>query len=94
VVPDNPAPPTSQDPQSLVDKSAWNAQPPFSQRQLTECFRVGAKRFGWEKRSARPGQVRDGRWLVGMGVASALRDNLLTRSAARVRLDRRGVVTV
>jgi xanthine dehydrogenase YagR molybdenum-binding subunit len=94
VVPDNPAPPKSQDPQSLVDEGNWNAQPPFSQRQLTECFRVGAKRFGWEKRSVRPGQMRDGRWLVGMGVASALRDNLLTRSAARVRLDRRGVVTV
>jgi CO/xanthine dehydrogenase Mo-binding subunit len=39
-------------------------------------------------------QVRDGRWLVGMGVASALRDNLLTKSAARVHLDRRGVLTV
>jgi xanthine dehydrogenase YagR molybdenum-binding subunit len=94
VVPDNPAPPPSQDPQSTAGKDTWNPQPPFSQRQLSECFRVGAKRFGWEKRSARPGQVRDGRWLVGMGVASALRDNLVTRSAARVRLDRRGVVTV
>jgi xanthine dehydrogenase YagR molybdenum-binding subunit len=29
-----------------------------------------------------------------MGVASAFRDNLLTKSAARVRLDRRGFVTV
>jgi xanthine dehydrogenase YagR molybdenum-binding subunit len=29
-----------------------------------------------------------------MGVASAFRDNLLTKSAARVRLDRRGVLTV
>jgi CO/xanthine dehydrogenase Mo-binding subunit len=43
---------------------------------------------------AKPGQVRDGRWLVGMGVAAAFRDNLLTKSAARVRLDRRGIVTV
>jgi xanthine dehydrogenase YagR molybdenum-binding subunit len=29
-----------------------------------------------------------------MGVAAAFRDNLLTKSAARVRLDRRGIVTV
>jgi xanthine dehydrogenase YagR molybdenum-binding subunit len=94
VVPDNPAPPPSKDPQSQAGTDTWNAQPPFSQRQLTECFRVGAKRFGWDKRSARPGQTRDGRWLIGMGVASALRDNLVMKSAARVRLDRRGVVTV
>jgi xanthine dehydrogenase YagR molybdenum-binding subunit len=38
--------------------------------------------------------VRDGRWLVGMGVAAAFRDNLLTKSAARVSIDRRGIVTV
>ena len=34
-----------------------------------------------------PAQVRDGRWLVGMGMAAAFRNNLLTKSAARVRLD-------
>src|SRR3546814_4781783 len=43
---------------------------PFSQCRFVECLREGAKRFGWERRSARPGAVRDGRWLVGMGVAS------------------------
>jgi xanthine dehydrogenase YagR molybdenum-binding subunit len=67
---------------------------PFSQRQLIECFRVGAQKFGWEKRNARPGQVRDGRWLVGMGTASAFRNNISMKSGARVRLDRRGFVTV
>ena len=41
-----------------------------------------------------PAQVRDGRWLVGMGVAAAFRNNLLTKSAARVRLDSDGIVTV
>ncbi|KRA74569.1 xanthine dehydrogenase [Lysobacter sp. Root667] len=69
-------------------------QRPFSQRRLVECLRTGAERFGWNKRSAKPGSVRDGRWLVGMGVAAAFRNNLLTRSAARVRLDDKGTVTV
>ena len=41
-----------------------------------------------------PAQVRDGRWLVGMGIAAAFRNNLVTKSAARVRLDGRGIVTV
>ena len=66
----------------------------FSQRQLVECLRVGAERFGWSRRSATPGQRREGRWLVGMGMAAGFRNNLLTKSGARVRLDGRGVVTV
>jgi xanthine dehydrogenase YagR molybdenum-binding subunit len=66
---------------------------PYSQRQLNECLKIGADKFGWARR-ARPGVVRDGRWLVGMGVAAAFRNNLTMKSAARVRLDARGVVTV
>jgi xanthine dehydrogenase YagR molybdenum-binding subunit len=67
---------------------------PFSQRRFVECLRTGAERFGWNERQAKPGSVRDGRWLVGMGMASAFRNNLLTKSGARVRLDDRGIVTV
>ncbi len=67
---------------------------PFSQRHLIECLRTGAERFGWSKRQGRPGQARDGRWLIGYGVAAGIRNNLLQKSAARVRLDGRGVVTV
>ena len=66
----------------------------FSQRRFVECMRQGAERFGWNKRQAQPGKVRDGRWLVGMGVASAFRNNMVMKSAARVRLDQNGMVTV
>lgn len=71
-----------------------NPQRRFSQRNFVECLRTGAERFGWDKRSKTPGSVRDGDWLVGVGVASAFRNNLLTKSGARVRLDGRGIVTV
>ena len=71
-----------------------NPSRPFSQRQLVECLRLGADRFGWSGRSAAPGKVRDGRWLIGLGVAAAFRNNLVTNSAARVHLDQRGMVTV
>jgi xanthine dehydrogenase YagR molybdenum-binding subunit len=67
---------------------------PFSHRNLIGCMRLGAERFGWSKRTPAPGKTREGRWLVGIGVAAAIRNNLLTRSAARVRLDNRGIVTV
>ncbi|MFS0773520.1 aldehyde oxidoreductase molybdenum-binding subunit PaoC [Sphingomonas sp. 1P08PE] len=66
----------------------------FSQRQLVECLKLGADRFGWQNRNAKPAQVRDGRWLVGMGVAAGFRNNLLMKSAARVGIDARGMVTV
>jgi xanthine dehydrogenase YagR molybdenum-binding subunit len=66
----------------------------FSQRQLTECLKSGAERFGWNKRDPQSGKVRDGRWLVGMGVAAAYRGAPVMKSAARVRLDSRGIVTV
>jgi xanthine dehydrogenase YagR molybdenum-binding subunit len=71
-----------------------NAARPFSQRRLVECMRTGAERFGWNQRGARPGLVRDGRWLVGMGMAAAFRNNQVTKSGARVALDARGIVTV
>jgi xanthine dehydrogenase YagR molybdenum-binding subunit len=67
---------------------------PFSQRQLIQCMRMGAERFGWRDRTPKPGQRREGQWLVGMGMAAGFRNNLLTKSGARVRLDNQGVVTV
>jgi xanthine dehydrogenase YagR molybdenum-binding subunit len=67
---------------------------PFSSRKLVECLRIGAERFHWSRRSPQPGQVRDGRWLVGMGMASAFRNNLVQKSGARARVDGRGVVTI
>lgn len=66
----------------------------FSHRNLVGCLRTGADRFGWDKRNPQPGKTRQGRWLTGMGMAAAFRNNLLTKSGARVRLDNRGVVTV
>jgi xanthine dehydrogenase YagR molybdenum-binding subunit len=66
----------------------------FSQRQLTECLKGGAERFGWSKRDPQSGKARDGRWLLGLGVAAAYRGAPVMKSAARVRLDSRGIVTV
>ena len=66
----------------------------FSQRQLIECLRMGADKFGWSQRNPKPRSVRDGRWLVGMGVAAGFRNNITMKSAARVGIDRKGMVTV
>jgi xanthine dehydrogenase YagR molybdenum-binding subunit len=44
---------------------------PFSSRSTRECYRVGAERFGWSRRNAKPRSMRDGRLLIGWGMASA-----------------------
>ncbi len=67
---------------------------PFSQRHLVACLDEGARRFGWHKRHPEPGQVREGEWLIGHGMASCIRINQLSEARARVRLQTDGRVTV
>ncbi|MFA4914136.1 MAG: xanthine dehydrogenase family protein molybdopterin-binding subunit, partial [Burkholderiaceae bacterium] len=71
-----------------------NPERKFSKRQLVQCLRTGAEKFGWQNRATRPGERRDGRWLIGMGVAAAFRNNLVMKSGARLRLSPEGHVTV
>ncbi|WP_394834054.1 xanthine dehydrogenase family protein molybdopterin-binding subunit [Pendulispora rubella] len=44
---------------------------PWSSKSLRECYRRGAEKFGWSRRTPDPRSMRDGRWLVGWGMASA-----------------------
>jgi xanthine dehydrogenase YagR molybdenum-binding subunit len=67
---------------------------PYSSRHLVACLQEGARRFGWDKRNKKPAAVRDGRWLVGMGMAAATRGNPLRLSKANVRLSADGNATV
>ena len=88
VVPDNPAKPQSNDPQSKKPKAREQhiPHPPFSKRQLAECLREGAKRFGWEKRSPQPSKVREGRWFVGMAaICSFVRPEVSIATSRTVR---------
>jgi xanthine dehydrogenase YagR molybdenum-binding subunit len=52
---------TEQDPEKQL---------PYSSKSLRECYRVGAERFGWDKRSAQPRSMRQGDKLVGWGMAT------------------------
>ena len=59
---------------------------PFSSRSLLACYEQGARRFGWDRRTSEPRSMRDGRYLVGMGVAAATYPINQMPSSARVRL--------
>ncbi|MET8280079.1 xanthine dehydrogenase family protein molybdopterin-binding subunit [Micromonospora sp. NPDC005174] len=43
----------------------------FTSRNLVACLREGAQRFGWTGRDPTPRARRDGRWLIGTGVAAS-----------------------
>ncbi|WP_347302910.1 aldehyde oxidoreductase molybdenum-binding subunit PaoC [Croceibacterium sp. TMG7-5b_MA50] len=66
----------------------------YSDRNLSRCLTHGAERFGWSRRNATPAANRDGRWLVGMGVAAGYRGAPTQKSAARVRLQADGSLVV
>lgn len=57
---------------------------PFSREYLRDCYTIGAAKFGWDKRKAQPRQVRNGKQLVGYGMATATYP--ATRSAASVKM--------
>lgn len=66
---------------------------PWSSKHLDRCYRQGAERFGWARRSAKPGAMeRDGK-RIGWGMATAAYP--ARRSAATVRavMSRSGVAT-
>jgi xanthine dehydrogenase YagR molybdenum-binding subunit len=63
---------------------------PFSTRRLLDCYDEGARRFGWDTRNKR----REGEWLIGHGMAAALRGNFTVNAQARVRLETDGRAVV
>ncbi|RWH82972.1 MAG: xanthine dehydrogenase family protein molybdopterin-binding subunit [Mesorhizobium sp.] len=66
---------------------------PFSTRNLVTCMEEGARRFGWQRRNPTPGSTREGRKLIGYGMAAAIRPNYIGAATAQVAIDRDGRVT-
>ena len=67
---------------------------PFSTRALRECLTKGAARFGWDKRTPKSRSMRDGRYLIGQGVAAAIYTHWRWPGKARVTLKANGSALV
>ena len=67
---------------------------PFSTRALRECLTKGAARFGWDRRSPEPRSMRDGRYLIGQGMAAAIYTHWRWPGKARVTINGGGSVLV
>lgn len=66
----------------------------FARRGLREAYARGAARFRWADRNPEPRSMRDGRWLVGMGVATAYHPAWQLQANVTVRLSADGTVLV
>ncbi|QIP17488.1 xanthine dehydrogenase family protein molybdopterin-binding subunit [Spirosoma aureum] len=51
-----------------------NEDLPYSSKELRECFRQGAERFGWSKRNPEPRSMRTNHTLIGWGMAVGIWD--------------------
>ena len=68
-----------------ADKDPTNGNP-WSSKSLKQCYARGAELFGWSKRNPKAGATRNGRLLVGMGMATASYPVHNSQGTARVRL--------
>ena len=59
---------------------------PFSSKSLRECYRAGAEAFGWARRVPRPRSMREGRELIGWGMATATYPTNQSPASARATL--------
>jgi xanthine dehydrogenase YagR molybdenum-binding subunit len=67
---------------------------PFSNRNLVECLREGARRFGWATRDHRPRLRREGHLFVGTGLAATSFSTGAFPSSASITAETDGTFTV
>lgn len=71
-----------------------SANKPWSTRRLREAYAAGADAFGWAKRNPRPRSMRDGKQLIGYGVAAGTYPVRRTPGEAMVRILSNGTIEV
>lgn len=67
---------------------------PFSSKELRECYRQGAEKFGWSERSLEHRSMKRGNRLVGYGMSSGIWDVIALPAKAKVTLTKAGKLIV
>lgn len=63
---------------------------PYTSKQLRECYARGAETFGWSRRNPAPRSMRDGKELIGWGMATGVWEALQMPVAVRIALTANG----
>ncbi|HEV7438556.1 MAG TPA: xanthine dehydrogenase family protein molybdopterin-binding subunit [Methylobacterium sp.] len=90
---------TGQDPIQLrlknyTERDQTMEDKPFGSKALKSCFAQGAERFGWGKRNPEPRSMREGRELVGWGMATGVWESMMMKSGAHAILTADGKLEV
>lgn len=67
---------------------------PWSSKYLKECYELGAERIGWSKRDPRPGSMRSGGMMVGIGMSTGIFGANRGKAAAKARLMANGSLVI
>src|SRR5919197_248195 len=70
------------------------ADRPYSSKQLRECYRQGAEKFGWSKRNPQPRSMREGNELIGWGLATGIWEAMQMPASAKAALTANGSVEI
>ncbi|MBV8521812.1 MAG: xanthine dehydrogenase family protein molybdopterin-binding subunit, partial [Acetobacteraceae bacterium] len=66
----------------------------LTSKELRACYTQGAERFGWHKRPPPPRSMREGRELIGWGMATGVWEAMFEKTSARAVLTREGKLEV
>ena len=67
---------------------------PWSSKSLRQCYEQAGQKFGWSRRTPAVGSMKDGRLLMGQGMASAIYPAGRLPASARVKLLANGTAVV
>jgi xanthine dehydrogenase YagR molybdenum-binding subunit len=67
---------------------------PYSSKELRECYRQAAEKFGWSKRNPRPRSMKEGNELVGWGMATGIWEAMQMETSAKAVLTANGSVEI
>src|SRR5258705_3978518 len=76
-----------------ADKDPSNGLP-WSSKSLLECYKLGAEKFGWSRRTMESRSMRDGRYLVGLGMSTGTYPVWRLPASARARILSDGTAVV
>jgi xanthine dehydrogenase YagR molybdenum-binding subunit len=67
---------------------------PWAGNRLLDCLATGAREFGWDRRDPRPGSMRDGDDLIGLGMAVGIREEHTSAANALIEVTADGHAAV
>ena len=66
----------------------------YSSKELRAAYQLGAERFGWSQRNPEPRSMREGRELIGWGMASGMWEAQMMKTSASAKLTQDGKLEI